>query len=216
MADPVPIRPRAARWVQLAIVLAAVGLVLAAGLSSISSLQQTQWLQAVPASKLSPHLRHAIVVAATRGSATGGSGAAVIVHATAQGAAAKPGQLDRAPFACASPVPAERTLAALVPRYKHQQTGLFFVTFTNKDRLDFGLTWAYQLCRLGLPHYAIGAMDRETLQAGAERGVPMFQMGEHDLGATDFGWNTLLGQDEPRFKLMGQDKVQLLIDILRY
>jgi hypothetical protein len=200
--------------VQPTIILAAVGLVVFASFSSIGSLQRTQWVQAVPASEwaeraagLAAHLRHAHVV--ELGRSTAPAGAIAFDGALPTGSTPGDAAAIDAPFACVAPVPEEKTIPAMVRRYKHPQSGLMFMTFTNKDRFDFGITWAYRLCRLGLPHFAIGALDAPTLTKGNGLGLPMFQMGEHDLGATDYGWNT------PRFKLMGQDKVQLLIDVLK-
>lgn len=200
---------------QPVVIIAAVALVVIAAMSSIGSLGQTQWHQAVPASRLPAHLRRAIVVERVTppaiAMATSASVPAVAMATSAPvptPAVATVSPAPISPFACVAPLPAEKTLQAMVARYKQPGTGLMFVTFTNKDRLDFGLTWAYRLCRLGLPHFAIGALDQQTLQLGNAAQVPMFAMGAHDLGNADYGWNT------PRFKLMGQDKVQLLIDIL--
>ena len=195
---------------QLAIVLTAVGLVILAACNTFGSLQRTQWQQAVPASRLDPHLRNARVVEVgapiPAARALASASAAGVARALPVATISTPAP---SPFACVTPVPAETTLGAMVERYKQPSTGLMFVTFTNKDRFDFALTWAYRLCRLGLPHFAIGALDKQTLELGTAAGAPMFAMGAHDLGNADYGWNT------PRFKLMGQDKVQLLIDILR-
>jgi hypothetical protein len=182
-------------------VVSVAGLVMLSALVSMGSLTKTRWL-AVPAADWivrRPTGQQASMLGYEPVDA--GPRAARAPDASASSPAG--------PFASLAPVPVNKTLEAMVTRYKQAGTDLMFVTFANKDRFDFALTWAFQLCRLGLPHLAIGALDAETLCIGGDAGLPMFAMGAHGLGARDYGWNT------PSFKLMGQDKVQLLIDVLR-
>lgn len=115
------------------------------------------------------------------------------------------------PLACAAPKPGtpERLEAYMAASGALSEERIFFVTFTNYDRYDFARTWASRLCHVGRPHFAVGAMDDQTLVAARADKLPVFAMGTFGLGSKDYGWNT------KQFKLMGQDKVQLLLDALK-
>ncbi|KAI3429380.1 hypothetical protein D9Q98_005475 [Chlorella vulgaris] len=93
---------------------------------------------------------------------------------------------------------------------KHQRDGIIIVTWANFHFFDFVLNWVHHMEQHGISNYLVGAMDAETGQALAAKGLNVFAMydegaGQADtgLGTADFGWGS------PTFHKMGRQKVDL-------
>lgn len=102
----------------------------------------------------------------------------------------------------------------VVPRLSRElahgyaRDGIIIVTWANFHFLDFTLNWVHHMQVHGITNYLVGAMDKETGQALADRGLNVFAMydtGSADtgLGTADFGWGT------EAFHKMGRQKVDL-------
>ena len=77
------------------------------------------------------------------------------------------------------------------------------LTFTNKVRLDFAVTWAAPLIRMGLTNYLIGATDEGAFNGLRLRRLPCFSM-RTNLPSAEWDWGS------PSFKALGQHKVELI------
>ncbi|PSC68170.1 glycosyltransferase family 77 [Micractinium conductrix] len=90
----------------------------------------------------------------------------------------------------------------------YARDGIIIVTWANLHFLDFTLNWVHHMEVHGITNYLVGAMDKETGQALAERGLNVFAMydtnaADTGLGTADFGWGTAA------FHKMGRQKVDL-------
>ena len=63
------------------------------------------------------------------------------------------------------------------------------VTWANMHYLDFVLSWAHHVRKLGIGAYLVGALDDELLQALASHGINTFAM-RSGLSRDDFGWGS--------------------------
>jgi hypothetical protein len=94
--------------------------------------------------------------------------------------------------------------------HKHARDGIIIVTWSNFHFSDFVLNWVHHMGVHSITNYLVGAMDRETGQLLASRGLNVFAMydessgqGDTGLGTADFGWGS------PTFHKMGRQKVDL-------
>ena len=55
-------------------------------------------------------------------------------------------------------------LDAMTLRCVPTKAGSVFVTWTNFGRVDFAITWAQNLQRMGIHNIFVGALDAESLQ----------------------------------------------------
>ena len=55
-------------------------------------------------------------------------------------------------------------LDTMTPRCVPTEAGTVFVTWTNFGRVDFTITWAQNLQRMGIYNIFVGALDAESLQ----------------------------------------------------
>ena len=83
------------------------------------------------------------------------------------------------------------------------------LTFTNFIRLDFAVTWAAPLIRLGLTNYLIGATDERAFEGLRRHKLPCFTM-RTNLPTAEWDWGS------PSFKALGQHKVELIYKALSW
>lgn len=133
-------------------------------------------------------------------------------------------------LACVAPLPNTTALPELVARYARRPGAatapagvaagiaaeadavdalgrLIIATFVNRARVPFARMFGAHLCRVGLPHFVVGALDEDALREGRRAGLPMTPLAGGGAAA-DYGWGT------ERFKLMGAAKVSFLQALL--
>ena len=83
------------------------------------------------------------------------------------------------------------------------------LTFVNRIRLDFALTWAAHVRELGLSNWLVGATDQRTLRSLRRAGVPCFGM-KTALPEGEWAWGS------QTFKALGQHKIELVYQSLSW
>ena len=130
-----------------------------------------------------------------------------------------PGRWCREPPPYAFPKPALPTrsppfdekplLSVAMARQHASPDNMLIVTYVNKNRLDFALTWVRHLLAVNQPHFLVGALDAEALRGLEEHGVPCYLIDYSKLAGTDTGWGT------HAFRMLGLYKVQMVLDLAR-
>ena len=130
-----------------------------------------------------------------------------------------PGRWCREPPPYAFPKPALPTrsppfdekplLSVAMARQHASPDNMLIVTYVNKNRLDFALTWVRHLLAVNQPHFLVGALDAEALRGLEEHGVPCYLIDYSKLASTDTGWGT------HAFRMLGLYKVQMVLDLAR-
>jgi hypothetical protein len=77
------------------------------------------------------------------------------------------------------------------------------LTFVNKARLDFAVTWAAHLRRIKLTNWLVGATDHDALVDMLEAGTPCFSM-TTKLPEGEWSWGS------PSFHSLGPHKIELI------
>ena len=83
------------------------------------------------------------------------------------------------------------------------------LTFVNRIRLDFAITWAAHVRELGLSNWLVGATDQRTLRSLRRAGVPCFGM-KTALPEGEWAWGS------QTFKALGQHKIELVYQSLSW
>ncbi len=83
------------------------------------------------------------------------------------------------------------------------------LTFVNRIRLDFAITWAAHVRELGLSNWLVGATDQRTLRGLRRAGVPCFGM-KTALPEGEWAWGS------QTFKSLGQHKIELIYQSLSW
>ena len=100
-------------------------------------------------------------------------------------------------------------LSVEMARQHASPDNMLIVTYVNKNRLDFALTWVRHLLAANQPHFLVGALDAEALRGLEERGVPCYLIDYSKLAGTDTGWGT------QAFRMLGLYKVQMVLALAR-
>lgn len=89
---------------------------------------------------------------------------------------------------------------------RHRQ---IILTFANKVRLDFAMTWVHHVRQLGLANWLVGATDPQALRRLHAGGVPCFSM-RTALPTGEWDWGSR------SFKALGQHKVELIYQAISW
>ena len=100
-------------------------------------------------------------------------------------------------------------LSAEMARQHASPDNMLIVTYVNKNRLDFALTWVRHLLAVNQPHFLVGALDVEALRGLEEHGVPCYLIDYSKLSGADTGWGT------QAFRMLGLYKVQMVLSLAR-
>lgn len=85
--------------------------------------------------------------------------------------------------------------------------GKILLTFVNKIRLDFAMTWVYHVRRLGMTNWLVGATDKASLVALLDAKIPTFDM-LTNLPEGEWPWGSA------SFKSLGPHKLELIYKCL--
>jgi len=88
---------------------------------------------------------------------------------------------------------------------KHLRDNVVMVTWANNHYYDFVNNWVYNVKKLGITNFMVGAMDTELLKKLVDDDIPTFAM-QSGLTVNDFGWGS------PNFHKMGRKKIDLIRD----
>ena len=123
--------------------------------------------------------------------------------AAAAGADAKPAEKvsDAKPVEPkAGEATTEFTQARLVGLARNKQV---ILTFVNRIRVDFTVSWIHHVKRLGLSNWLIGAADKGALKQLLAARTPCFDM-RTDLPDDEWPWGS------PSFKSLGPHKIEMI------
>ncbi|KAG1675655.1 hypothetical protein FOA52_002364 [Chlamydomonas sp. UWO 241] len=89
------------------------------------------------------------------------------------------------------------------------QDGYIMVTWANHHYLDFAKSWVYNVKKIGVSGYLVGAMDDELLESLATHGINTWRMNS-GITKADLGWGS------QNFHKMGRSKIALIKDFLEF
>jgi len=87
----------------------------------------------------------------------------------------------------------------------HLRENIVMVTWANNHYYDFVQNWVYNIKKLKISNFMVGAMDNDLLVRMIDEDIPTFAM-QSNMTTSDFGWGT------PNFHKMGRKKIQLIRD----